>query len=613
MAVEIRNGIRSTPGVDPQTRHFFDAINRPELKGRITPRNPMVAVSMETVPGIISGGLGALGIDQDSEKEARNIPSITVALLLDNWRQAIWGRRQWEGSYPSNFERLGYKKATEVGVFLGNDQEERLDVYIQRAGSRLSIGLRGDLGILYEGPTISPIRLRQSSALGFGGIKAIRKLAALGEIPFEDASSLNLNEAATAEFGLGYANNLAERGVSAGEAIQHTKEITLFTNHTLVQAAVQAYPYEWYERYVLPNLSEPMAVWFKHLFELNGRTGDLNQSHLAFELAGKNNGVSRQHARIASQRFFRLDHTQVNFETVTNGIFMKKWFHPDAYALLQREGVIDEYDLPSKEYQERIDSLDTQELRRIHVTAKAEMLNYLATKRIDQYGKRINIPQDAKVVVFARRAAAYKRPDMMFDSPGQLADILEAENIHLLLASRAHPEDKGMKVKIGEILDTVEANPRLKGRVHFVVNHDEELEKRIVRGADIWINIPEDGYDNPDEDQEAAGTSHSKPATSIIVSTKAGSMADVDEQPYFRVQGNNRYEQTQSFYWCLREAGEITGDDERWGNMVRDRLKVYLPIISSARMQADYINLMYPRAPESVAEKVDIDKEPVAA
>lgn len=584
--------IQSTQhGVD-----FFSVIKRPELRQIITPKTPLVAVSMEMIPGLIAGGLGALGIDQTSEKKARNIPSISVTLLLDNWRQEI-DSNFWQQArvYTPDFEALGYKRVTSVEIFGDDGKEEGLDVYMQRVGNHISLGLRGDLGYLYEGPTISELRLRQQDALGFGGFKAVRKLQAMGEIEYEDAAYNDFNEVATFAYGLAYLSDLVNQGLRFPDALSHTKDRSVYANHTLVQAAVIAYPLEWMERYVFRNVAQPIETWIRNFYEMNGKTGYLNLSHLMLELTGKFTGVSERHAEIANKRFTRLNHEPVRFVANTNGIFMSKWFHPVAYASLKSNGIIDENDLPADDYERRVDDLEIARLREDQERETQELIQYLASERVDQFGQPIIIPDDAVIVTWARRWDKYKRPEMAFIDPDRLARILVANNMHYLLAGKAHPNNQPMRQSLHDVLVLIDQHPILKQRVHFVVDHDGEFEKYAVRGAHIWLNTPEDGYADPDEDQEACGTSTFKADKKVLISTRSGGMADVEEEPYLRIVGSNYDEQVESLYQCLERAGSVVADTNQWGDLVKRRLKIFLPTISSARMLQRKLNTAIPR------------------
>lgn len=576
---------------------FLDAIGRPDLKEVITSKTPMVVISMEMVPGLIVGGLGALEIDRSDTEEQAGLASIGVTVLLDNWRQAL-NSQFWQEEIPftPNLEDLGYKRVADVTIFGNEGKEEKLDVYVQKRGHHTSIGLRGNLGQLYQGDSYSELRLLQDMALGFGGIKALVKLKDLGEIAYEDAASINLNESQTVFFGLAYLNAKVQMGQSFDQALAQTREKILFTNHTLVQAATASYPKDWFERYVFNNLSVPVRSWVERLFEMNGRTGYLNLSSLMFELAEKHNGVSKRHAEIASKRFEKLDGSSAEFKATTNGINMKKWTYQQFLFLYQAERIIDHYTLPTEDHSTRLDALDYSQLGMIKMQAKKDLLVFLQRQRVDQYGKHIEIPQDAKIAGWARRWAGYKRPEMIFWDLNWLAGILEQKDMHLLIGGKTHPDDWPMKEKLNWILSLINEHSTLRSRVHFISDHDIELEKYLVAGADIWLNTPEDGYDNPLDDQEACHTSGLKAMSNLttIISTRSGVYADTEEEPYLKVSGRNYEEQARSLYFWLDQAADILGDTAKWGSQVVGQLKVFLPIISSARMEGDYIDIMHP-------------------
>ena len=83
------------------------------------------------------------------------------------------------------------------------------------------------------------------------------------------------------------------------EAIVYVRKHTLYTNHTLVQAAESEFSYEQFTKIVFPNIeSSALIRWISGLF----RNDRLKLSTLTIELAEAKNGVSRLHARVADYR-----------------------------------------------------------------------------------------------------------------------------------------------------------------------------------------------------------------------------------------------------------------------------------------------------------------------
>ena len=211
-------------------------------------------------------------------------------------------------------------------------------------------------------------------------------------------------------------------------------------------------------------------------------------------------------------------------------------------------------------------------------------------RRIDQHGKPVQIPSDAKVAVWSRRFAGYKRPEMIFEDQQALADILAGANIHLIIAGKAHPTDEPMKDKMRDILNLIDENPRLRARVYFVQDYDEELARHLVRGADIWINTPQVG-------QEACGTSPWKAIANLtrVISTRDGGLADKDPS-YLVIQGEDYGEEIETLYFRLYQAAAEIDDIERWARAIKGQLIACLPMISGGRMLKDYINFAFPKS-----------------
>src|SRR5690606_15526887 len=104
---------------------------------------------------------------------------------------------------------------------------------------------------------------------------------------------------------------------------------------------------------------------------------------------------------------------------------------------------------------------------------------------------------------FARRAATYKRADLVFGNLDNLRRIVhEAGRIQFIYAGKAHPHDEPAK----DIIRRVHAaRDALSGEIPVVYleEHDMTLAKLLCAGVDLWLN-------NPQRPMEASGTSGMK-------------------------------------------------------------------------------------------------------
>ena len=75
-----------------------------------------------------------------------------------------------------------------------------------------------------------------------------------------------------------------------------------------------------------------------------------------------------------------------------------------------------------------------------------------------------NLNPDALLVGFARRAAAYKRSDLIFRNVSSISSLLEEGRLQLIFSGKAHPNDDRGKSIIKEL---VKMDRRFKNSVVF--------------------------------------------------------------------------------------------------------------------------------------------------
>src|SRR5690606_30880338 len=112
---------------------------------------------------------------------------------------------------------------------------------------------------------------------------------------------------------------------------------------------------------------------------------------------------------------------------------------------------------------------------------------------------------------FARRAATYKRADMIFTDLNRLRDVVRHVGaIQLVFAGKAHPRDEYGKEIIRRIF---EAKHQLGDdlTVVYLENYGMDLGALLTSGCDLWLN-------NPIRPLEASGTSGMKAALNGVPS-----------------------------------------------------------------------------------------------
>ncbi|MGE5312414.1 MAG: glycogen/starch/alpha-glucan phosphorylase [Acidobacteriota bacterium] len=563
---------------------FYKAIDRKRLTHELSSEHPYVYWTMEVYDkanGIKGGGgLGVLAADTRRVAEQLEVPFVVVTpFYREEVHQGMQDLKQTEHVETAMPHDYGYTFIDDVLVKTKDSNDTQLSIFEKRLGSTRFVTVsEPNFGALYSGDGSSDHRLYQEVALGFGGYKALRKVGVRPAV-------IQLNETATIFAAIARLDELCSNGMNVYEAIIYVRKHTLYTNHTLVQAAEGEFTFEQFEQHVFPNIKS-LAVqhWVAEQFSLDGR---LRLSALAIELAEAKNGVSRLHARVTD--FRDSSGERVKFHAVTNGIDMTTWVHPEILRFYGERGILDKFGLVTDDYKDRLPEVTAADIRRLKLLGRREMNTALAGRK-DQYGQPIFVPEDALLFDFKRRFVAYKRPYMPFEQLDKLKQILVDNNAHYILAGKVWMGDKEMYNHLYDLLRVVDKDPVLKERVHYIQDYDEIVGRALAIGSDVAINVPEVGL-------EACGTSWEKDIANLglLISTADGGVADVLPPACLEVRGSSYADEVMSLYEQMRYATRVLKDDVELEKVVHRQLAAYLPIISGARMLKDYLRYLFDR------------------
>lgn len=579
---------------DPTNRPDFLAyltrIGREDLADVITDQTPWLYWSQEIYReeelGIKGGGgLGVLAGDTTRVAEQLGLPLVVVTpFYSEKTHQVLIGFEHTDSHEAVIPEEKRYRKIGGVAISTLIDSSIPIDVYAKRRGSTRIVTLHEpNIGPLYPGAPSSDHRLFQEAVAGFAGYKAIKEAGLRPPV-------MQMNEAPTVFAAIARLDDLYSQGTDLEAALDQVRKLMIYTNHTLVPAVEGEFNLGQFEHFILPNIeNEAVANWVLEQFRDDGK---LRLSTLAIELAYKKNGVSKLHARVSSVSYKDRKGEAVKFEAVTNGI-ADHWISPDFMGHYHRIGAIDEFGLPTEDYAKRLENLDIQTIRDTKLIERKRM-NEILGQRQDQYGNPIHIPESAKMFDFKRRLVSYKRAKMIFQDPDRLADIIDANDAHIVFSGKPHSHDTPMVNELNQLLSMIDNNPVLKERVHYVQDYDEEVGLALSTGGDCAINVPVVG-------EEACGTSWMKDMANgkMLISTEDGGVADVTPPVYLEVTGASHLDEADMLYRQIENACNIMADDERLRDQVVKQLQAYLPIISGSRMIEDYLNLRFPKDAET--------------
>ena len=560
---------------------FYAAIRREKLTHKLSPERPYCYWTIETYDksnGIRGGGgLGVLAADMRRVAEQLQVPFVLVTPFYP-WEshQKMKDMEQIDFHVQQNYKDFGFNRVDSVRIRTATTSVE-LDVVEKKLGtSRFLCITEPNFGELYSGESGSDHRLYQEVALGFGGYQALKLVGCRPGV-------IQLNEVATFFAALARLDELVSSGMDFYEAVVYTRKHTLYTNHTLVQAAEATFHYSQFEQYVFPNIkSVAVKRWLSDKFT----DGWIRLSTPSVEIAELRSGVSKLHARVANYR--DINGNKVKFKSVTNGIHMRTWTLPEIMDFYHDRNILDKFDLPAERgFEEAIDGINAGDIRHLKSLGR-QKLNEILAHRTDQYGNPVHIPEDAMLFDFKRRFVDYKRPWLPFTDPERIAKILEENNAHYILAGRVHMGDVTMFNKLMGLLHLIDSNPILKERVHYLPDYDEELGLGLSLGANSSINTPIVGL-------EACGTSWMKDIANLglLISTHDGGVADMPSDNYLTVEGKTEAEECENLYKQMEVAAKAWKNDFELEYWTRKQLKAYLDVISGSRMMRDYLNYLF--------------------
>ena len=353
-------------------------------------------------------------------------------------------------------------------------------------------------------------RLCQETVLGIGGVRMLRALG------FNSLTRFHMNEghASLLTVELLYERvRKASRKLIEAEDIEAVRGQCIFTTHTPVPAGHDQFPVDMVRRLMgegefrLDVSNVLVASLRNHVFRRgNGnsegdgplREGDmLNMTYLALNLSHYVNGVAKKHAEVSQHMF-----AEYRVDAITNGVHAATWTSPAFQALFDQHIPGWRDDNFSLRYALGISS---SEVWQAHSAAKRELIQYV--------NREANSGLDADVLTlgFARRAATYKRADLLFRDLDRLRAIsAKAGRLQIIYGGKAHPQDVAGKQVVQRI---IQAGDALKHdiRVCYLPNYDMDLARRLVAGVDVWLNTPE-------PPMEASGTSGMKAALNGVPS-----------------------------------------------------------------------------------------------
>ncbi len=395
-------------------------------------------------------------------------------------------------------------------------------------------------------------RIAQYIILGGGAARLMDELGV-------DPDVWHLNEA----HGLSAAFHLYRKYGGA----QGLKERLVFTTHTPEEAGNEKSSFHLLKDFsFFGDMSEE---------EVRGATGiegdEFNHSLAALRLARIANGVSKLHGEVSRNMWG--GHPDICEITHITNAQNKKYWADRGLEHARQNG-------------------DAEELR----LRKRELKERLFREVANQTGKLFD--PDVLTIVWARRFAGYKRPDLITREIERFRAMLNNTEhpVQILWAGKPFPFDYGAIDTFNHLIGLTRDHPNAS----VLVGYELELSRLLKEGSDIWLN-------NPVVTREASGTSGMTAAmnASVNLSTFDGWVCE------FAKDGENCFiipEADLSLDHGERDRSDLNGfydvltskvlpayydDPSEWDRIVLNSMNDVVPFFDSDRMAAEYYEKVY--------------------
>ena len=401
-------------------------------------------------------------------------------------------------------------------------------------------------------------RIFQEAVLGFGGMKL---LDVLGE---NKIVKYHMNEGHCSFLVLDLLKKF-------NDDVEKVRSKCHFTTHTPVPAGHDQFEFKLVKEILGDLVSKEIPL-------PSMQHNKFHMTELGLYFSNSANGVSKLHGDVAQKQF-----PWKNIGYVTNGVHHYTWVS-NAFMALFNEFFPNWQTKPELLFE--IDKVDSNLLWNAHFNAKTDLLHYANS----QLSKALD--PNILTIGFARRAATYKRAQLIFRDAQRLVE-LGAGKIQLIFSGKAHPNDKeGKELIHGIIKNAREFEGKIK--IIYLENYNMWLWKLITTGVDVWLNTPL-------RPNEASGTSGMKSALNGIPNLsildgwwEEGCKNKINGWSIGTSKDADDESDASSLYDILEKEviPAFYEDKNRWISIMKNSIKTGVDF-TSQRMLIDYQKLYY--------------------
>lgn len=403
-------------------------------------------------------------------------------------------------------------------------------------------------------------RVAQEMLLGIGGVRILDALGITPEVH-------HFNEGHAVFAGHEMLRRAQESGLSFEDALTQVKKKVVFTTHTPVPAGNETHTIDH-----LRHMGAALHLSDEQLEKLGGRPYGMTVSGLRF--CRQANAVAELHAETARQMWKHVDGA-APIVAVTNGV------HPPSWQDARIRGAL---------VADKSEARRRKELLSAHAQMKAELFVDIEKRN------GVKLDPTKLTVGFARRAATYKRANLILGNQDRLKGLLDS-GVQLVYAGKAHPADEHGKDMVASLVAASRDYPR---QIVFMENYDMVLGALLTRGCDIWLN-------NPRRPKEACGTSGMKAAMNGVLNCSIldgwwpegckhnvnGWQIYPDYKDATSEPERDRMDREELYRVLEKDVLTAYANKEKWTDMMMASIEMSQWNFSSDRMAQDYYDKLY--------------------
>jgi starch phosphorylase len=313
------------------------------------------------------------------------------------------------------------------------------------------------------------------------------------------------------------------------------------------------------------------AHWDEAIAMGTNNEGLFDYTLAALRMARKANAVSKLHGEV-SRNMWATYNNICEITHITNAQDKDYWQDP----------------ILCKAYEEKNNTLFIQR--------KKELKKQLFATIADQTGDILD--PDVLTIVWARRFAGYKRPDLILNTFEKFIELITKDNqpLQFIWAGKPYPHD----TQAITLFNRIQQLTQKYKRVAILTGYELALSKALKQGADIWLN-------NPRFTREASGTSgmtaamngalnlsncdgwvneFGKDIINAFIIDHANVHLPIEEQD--NIDANFLYKEIENEVLPI-----YYNDSNKWMQMVYQSMEGVFNYFDSKRMADEYYKIMY--------------------